>query len=315
MDLGKLASPGAIRMKAFPPGRRGVLIPLRDRRTAALGICLYTASKPAVIAGQVAAHWVTQTVGGWALPGRVESWQPPCEADEWRKLVQQWEDRLGPLDGVAAYRRRQQARSGLTLVVTRSGTPVAVVKMRDDAFSLDLEQRALAAVHVASPSSFRAPRPLGTGDVAGWHWAAQEAVFDRPHRPVLRAPRGLFDQVADVLTTVAPAGSGDGVPSHGDLTPWNLRRDSAGQIWLYDWEDCGMAPREADRAYFTATAAALGAGSMPSGLPAAAIAHCREVLQIRNVANPEGVELTCRMIAALDQAERLSANPGRIRGT
>ena len=45
--------------------------------------------------------------------------------------------------------------------------------------------------------------------------------------------------------------------AHGDVAPWNLRRDHRGQIWLIDWEDVGFAPHGADAGYLSLTAAAL----------------------------------------------------------
>ena len=287
-------------MKAFPPGRRGVLLPLDDRRTAALGICMYTASKPWVIALQVSAYWFSRALGPRLLPGRTEPWCPPAADEDWRDLIAAWTTATGRIDRLAVYQRRQHDRSGVTLLLTRDGGPTAVVKLRDEAGTLDQEQRALRAIETARPATFHAPRPLGGGRVGPWWWSAQQAVFRRPHRPVLRCDPALFDEVHHILAEVVrPVGAGFQA-AHGDLTPWNLRRDAGGQTWLFDWEDIVAAPPDTDRAYFAASAAALGAGPPPSGLPPAAVAYCRDLIRARSVTTRADAVLADGMLAALD---------------
>lgn len=324
MDLSGLSSAAPVRMKAFPPGRRGVLLPLDDRRTAALGICLYTASKPWVVALQKAAHLLVTLAGARALPGRAELWQPPCNGEEWQSLVASWHNVLGAFDGLTLYRRRQQARPGHTLLLTRQGDALALVKLRTDgADALDVEQAALAAVSRFRPRTFRAPRPLGAGGVGRLRWSAQEAVFSAPHQPVLRTSPELFDEVAACLVDLAsprPPGAdhpedsdSDLVTAHGDLTPWNLRRDRLGQVWLYDWEDVGPAPLDSDRAYFCATARPLGGAPMPGDLPVEGVEHCRRVIRERNSSNPEDAELMRCLMEALDEADGARRRVGDTR--
>lgn len=307
-------------MRAFPPGRRGVLIPLSDRSTAAAGICLYTASKPWVVGLQNGAFWLTRAFGARVWPGRAERWRPPCDDEQWAALVAQWERRLGPLTGFAAYRRRQAARTGITLLVTCDGRGVAVIKIRNEETGVELEQRVLRSLHHARPKSFRVPRALGSGGVGDLHWAAQECVFVRPHHAVLEAPQGLFAEVSALLRPVVDTGLNadaasdpDGlVPAHGDLTPWNLRRDHKGSIWLFDWEDVALAPSDADRTYFAATSFALKERPMPADLSAAVVAHWRSVLVDRVAGGTEDEERTVlRALEAADQA-RLATAP-RVR--
>ena len=310
-------------MKAFPPGRLGVLLPVDDRRTAALGICLYTASKPWVVTLQKAAHLLVSVTGARALPGRTQLWQPPCSADEWQCLVVAWHEALGPFDGLAFYRRRQQARSGLTLLLARQGKALALVKLRSEVEGgLDVEQAALAAVSRFRPTTFRAPRPLGQGAAGQLRWSAQEAVFSRPHQPVIRPAPELFEEVSACLRGLVPSRSlaadqpgiseSESVASHGDLTPWNLRRDRSGQTWLYDWEDVGPAPLDSDRAYFLATARALGGAPMPADLRAEAVEHCRTVVHDHDRSSPGDGPLVRPLLLALDEADdarRQAADP------
>jgi hypothetical protein len=293
--------PPPARLKAFPPGRRGVLLPYGDRRTAALGICLYTASKPWVVALQSAAYWYVRALGVRCLPGRSPAWAPPCDREEWSDLVQQWTRALGPIDGFAGYQRRQHDRPGLTLVATRSGAPLAVVKLREDRAGLDREQRALTAVGTSPWRTFRAPAALGLGHVGNWFWSAQQAVFTRPHRPVINPDPRLFEEVRAALSGIAETTSTDEAPAHRDLTPWNLRRDSRGNVWLFDWEDVGTAPTGSDRAYFLAAAAALGGDPLPDDVPGAAVAYCRSVIAARTLTTRSDAVLAAGMLAALDR--------------
>ena len=104
-------------MKAFPRQGSGVLLPLHDRRAAALGVTMYTACKPAVIRAQRVACTVIGLVGARVLPGRRELLELPCDLDEWTTMVRQWEHLVGPLGSVAVYRRRQVRRCGTQLLV------------------------------------------------------------------------------------------------------------------------------------------------------------------------------------------------------
>jgi hypothetical protein len=290
-------------MKAFPRQGSGVLLPLDDRRAAALGVTMYTACKPSVIRAQRVACTVIGLLGARVLPGRRELLDLPCDVDEWVALVRQWEDVVGPVGSVAVYRRRQVRRVGLTMIATRpDGSPAGVVKLRPSAGSLEREQEALAAVRDARPRTFRAPGPLGHGSHGEWWWSLQEAVFTRPHSPVFDPPAGLFDEVREIVAGFA--GPGDGTPAHGDVSPWNLRRDHRGAVWLYDWEDAGLLPPEADRTYFAVSAHVLGGRPVPEGLPREAIAHWREVMLERQRLKAAGVTLPDRTLAALDLAEQ-----------
>lgn len=300
-------------MRAFPPRRRGVLLPLNDRKTAAAGVAMYTATKGWVVRLQLLVYWFVSRFGARLLPGPTVHWQPPCTSDEWAALVVQWQAALGPLTGIAVYQRRQSSRAGLTFVTMRRGRAVAVVKLRADGGPLATEQRALAAVAGVGSHLFRAPNPLGSGQCGALTWTAQECVFRRPHRPVLDAPDALFDEVSRALQPVvgdpsnareSPPHHGASSPAHGDLTPWNLRMDESGRVWLFDWEDVGLAPAGSDRTYFRVTAAAMTGGSVPPDLPSAAVAHWRRVVQERLAGLPEDAELGCTLLRLLAQASR-----------
>lgn len=241
------------RAVAFPPGPSGVLLPIGSRRVAALGVPLYTASKRTVLAAQWGAWALTRVFGARILPGARE--------DVTIEPLNELQELLGPFADVALYRRRDGARAGWTFLAgPRSGGAPRLVKVRSDAAGLRREQEILTTVTSAAPSLFTVPRPVGFGTLAdGSGWSAQEVVFDAPHRPCLSLPPGFNGELQRVLERVradvaddADDTTGEWAPMHGDLTPWNLRRDRHGRLWLFDWEDLGLAPRGADEGYFHA---------------------------------------------------------------
>lgn len=303
MSLWFAAQPGAAYMKSFPGNKHGVLLPTNDRETAALGVCMYTACRPSVLLAQRAAFLAVRRFGTKILPTRAKPVELPADPGGRAELLSAWNELLGPIDNIALYQRRQAHRSGLTMLVTRRAEPVAIIKLRHSPHPLRREQEALQMLEAAQPRSFRSPRPLGSGLAGRWHWSAQEVVFNRPHRPAMEAPAGLFDEVSSLLSTLEPSPDG-AVPAHRDLTPWNLRRDHHGQIWLFDWEEWGAAPPDADRVYFSVSSRALGGPPVPAGLAREAIAYHRVIMAERMRIAERGVTLPGQIMAALDQAER-----------
>ncbi|QDP95173.1 phosphotransferase [Microlunatus elymi] len=234
----------------FPPGREVVLIPRNNRECAKRGLTLYTASSRRILGAQWAAWAWIQTLGPRTLPGRTARIDIP-ETAEISKALGFGRDGL---HSVAAFKRRD-GRSGETYVAVGSAGSL-LIKIRRTGESLALEQELLAAVQRQSPLAFSAPRPVDIGSLAdGRSWSAQEMVFAAPHRPSMRLSEGFESQLLAVLRShpglierVHP----DWVPAHGDLSPWNLRVDHRGKLWLFDWEDATVAPPGADRAYFEA---------------------------------------------------------------
>jgi len=227
---------------------------------------MYAASSPAILCAQWIAWGLIRTVGPWAIPGSRGTIELPEIAEITEALG------LGP-DGLsmAATYRRRDVRSGETFVATGSAGSL-MIKIRQSAAALDLEQRLLAAAAEVRPTTFNVPRPRGSGSLSdGRAWSAQEMVFTAPHRACLELPDGLEDELADVLGRVdglQPAEElaaeqpvpDELTPAHGDLSPWNLRRDHHGRLWLFDWEDAELAPPGADRAYFQAAAGVIKPG-------------------------------------------------------
>ena len=308
-DVDQQGVPSLGWMKSFPRPGAGVLLPVTDRRAAALGVTMYTASKPRVIAAQRIACTVIGLAGTRVLPGRRQLVELPCSPEEWTEMTRQWAALVGPVASFAVYRRREASRTGLTMIgVDARGRPLGVFKVRPTGGPLVAEQRALAAVHDAAPATFRAPRDLGSGSHGAWHWSIQETVFTRPHAPVFVPPPGIFDEIREIAGGLVEPGPG--VPAHGDVAPWNLRRDHRGQVWLYDWENVGRFPPEADRTYLAVSARVLHGTPLPSDLPDEAVGYWRHVWLDRQRWEADGDPLPDQMLEALDEAQRLHPSRG-----
>lgn len=300
-----------IMVREFPPRRRGVLVPIHHKGATLAGLSMYTASKHHIVALQKAAYSITRMFGPKVLPGRTFDWAPPLDADTWKSLLRTWREVLGPFDSFAVYQRRQSARVGLTLVVAHRSEPVAVIKVRDTNDGLSLEQGLLRAVGAATPQTFAVPRAMGEGAMGNVMWSAQSAVFRRPHSAVRNVPTGFWEDLNSVLAAIevelplSPLPVGPDLdarstlhPSHGDLTPWNLRRDHTGRVWLFDWEDACLAPVAADRAYFHGSLNAITRSPVPVDLPTGAIEYAARLFASRVAGHSEDAVIARRVAAA-----------------
>jgi hypothetical protein len=186
---------------------------------------------------------------------------------------------------------------------------VALVKCRRESSGIDAEQRALAGLQGRTVAGLHVPAPLGQGvSSGGVAWAAQEFVFRRPHRPVLALDQARLDALSGVIAE-ACAGLG-GIPpgddlelAHRDLTPWNLRRDHLGRIWLIDWEDVGWAPLGADAGYLALTSAALRRGDRAVTLEPRVADFWRARIRARVAAGHDS-PINAKMLRLLDGAGR-----------
>lgn len=282
-------------------GTRNVLVPARSRQGALAGISLITRSRPAALLAQWGLFCAVAALGPGILPGERVRWEPPGDSARWGDLVAS----LGTFDDLALYERPQASRTGLAALLLRQGRPVGFLKLRDDPAELDREHRAMTALAQARPETFRLPRVLDRGAAAGWHWMTMEAMPPRPAAPARRIalPRMSADIERCLEASLPrPHGTPDHWrPMHGDLTPWNLRRNGRGLPWLIDWEDAAWAPPGADQVYYAVTSAAvLGrrGGSPPEPGHAEAARFWLERLTARS-ADDHDAQLTARLAAEL----------------
>lgn len=248
----------------FPPHTQNILVPSGPRAASTRALTLYTACRAKPLTAQRALWALSWVTGARALPGRRESWEPPMGGDQFAQLRAQWSECVdnissrAEIDGIAVYNRVQGTREGIVLLVC-AGRGSMLVRLRSDGESMDLERRISVESQRRPVMTFRVPRLVGEGSTADWHWVGYEAISRAPHTPVLRMSDQLTDDITELVESVVPRP--DGIPghwrgSHGDLTPWNLRR-ARRTTWLIDWEDAEWAPPGSDAVYFAATTAAL----------------------------------------------------------
>lgn len=249
------------RFKTFPPGWNNIRVPTHRKEATLAGIATYG---PCARRGEWAqsAAWGLVTLGGpRLLPGRAAAWQPPIAPDHWQALLDELRAAAGPFDSHTVYERRDN-REGLLMLLLNGAASVGFVKARrGEAAGLDREEAALNLAESAAVRSFRTPRVLGSGSVAGWRYVVTSAMPPRMHRMPDGAPApAVLEDIAVALAGLdRPGGTPEGwKPSHGDFTPWNLRRIGDTTPWLIDWEDAGWAPPGADEVLYLASAYAIG---------------------------------------------------------
>lgn len=252
--------------RAFPPGRGNLKIPTSSRRAARAGLALYAPCRPTGRLARWVAWRMVDLFGTMALPGNSVEWVPPMEGEVWRALASEWTRFAGPFDGVAVHERIQASRRGFAALLLSDGHPVGFAKVRDgDDTPLLNEFRALTSVSSAEPRTFEVPRPVADGNVEGWHYLLSTALRPDLHR-MPDEPR-LLEIVNEIQSGLAALPRPAEIPQHwepmhGDFTPWNLRQQRNGNLFLIDWEDAGWAPPGADQVYYRGAERVLGRDSV-----------------------------------------------------
>lgn len=247
--------------KSFPPGLGQLQVPVSSKAAALAGISMYTPCRPkGRLAHRVA--WAGLSAFGPAvLPGRSCPLRLPVSADRWLALSEQWKEKISPFDDIVLYNRLQSNRPGFIALLLQAGNPVAFLKCHPSGGrELDIEAAAVNMACRAAPSEFTAPAVIGRTSAEGWDTLAFEPLPPRLHRPLRAFPAdALFDDIARCLHSLPrPAQTpSHWIPSHGDCTPWNLRRVSTGAVVLLDWERASLAPPGSDRVLYAATATAV----------------------------------------------------------
>jgi aminoglycoside phosphotransferase (APT) family kinase protein len=120
-------------------------------------------------------------------------------------------------------------------------------------------ERAMQALSIERPKSFRTPKLLDAGVVGGWSYVATEPIPPGPHRParLRRTDRRRIIEEIQARLKDAGIGEGDAVAVHGDFGPWNVRQLRSG-ITVIDWEELTTGPEKADEIWYLINTAVIG---------------------------------------------------------
>jgi hypothetical protein len=296
--------------KRWPPTRGALLLPADAREAAAAAVALEASCRPAaLLARRLGAGWI-ERVGAAAVPGPAAEWEPPLAPDEWDALLAALRDVAGPFGAFAVWERRQPRRRGFGLLLHGPRGPAAFVKLRPaPADGLRTERQVLERAGHDAAYAFRFPAVLGTGRAGAWRWVAI-SVIPPFHHPPADPKLGMVAADVQRLLRDLPRPPGTPphwLPMHGDLTPWNLREDAVGRLWLYDWERAAWAPPGADAVLYRASAAAIGLGPAATAMHACAewpeaAAFWAERMRSRDAAGRGERRLRRRMLALLGAA-------------
>lgn len=252
-----------MRYTAFPPGTENLLLPLRDRTSARIGIESYPACKRRSSVVAAVARQLVTIAGAWAVPGRRLHWAPPPDVQaELESFIRRSfpGGRVGPI-----ILRRPAHRPGFTVGVVDGSVIAGVCKIRPAADAgVSREIAALDLVARARPEEFRVPTVIDVAVSDGWTMLALSSPARGPHGVVHSSRVPAIAE--DVSRCLAGLESGEThhpewVPVHGDFTPWNLRSFGDGPV-LFDWENSGYGPVGSDLAWYDINAEAIG---LPGG--------------------------------------------------
>ena len=152
----------------------------------------------------------------------------------------------------------------------RDGTPRSFIRV-----TLSAVAALCPAQERGSRSGVAFPTRINSWGHGAWTVERTTVVLTDRHRPVqleMNQLLALIDDVQDVLRTPNPpeAHPSHWRPAHGDLTFWNIRRDTTGTTALIDWEQARWAPPHTDlvRYLFTAPHASHMIESVPQAIGA-----------------------------------------------
>ena len=247
-------SDGALRR--FPGSDRLLVDPSSGRRAAHAHVLAGASDWRRGVANRLGAL-VVAAAGPGRLPGApsVVDWLERTPAD----VVDEMADELPGLRLIGVALPRQSGRRRLSLLCRQAGTDV-IVKLGVDTpgASLETEADCLRMLGRSPLPGIATPDLLAAGTVGvdtdgePVGFVATSAVAISGQRPAIDAPLAMFER--DLAVRLAdlprPADTDDAaVPTHGDLTPWNLRRTARG-LALFDWESAGWRAPGSDLATY-----------------------------------------------------------------
>lgn len=168
------------------------------------------------------------------------SFAPPCGEDTLANLLLQLN--VPGRRSLVFYQRRGQFDHFAALIYS-SSRAFGFVQVRPEQERFPYPEVQMLA--------FRFPRAKGEVSLDGWHARLLELLpgFHRPYAWNSDVVPEVASQASRVLASVLPRPHGTPDhwrPIHGDLTPWNLRVDRRGRVWLIDWERSRFGPPLAD---------------------------------------------------------------------
>lgn len=255
-------TPGEMRQHTvFPPGREGLRVPVRDRRSALAGLAMGSPSSKRAEFAHTLAWWGVRILGPRVLPGPRATWEPAIDMDVWDRILTGVEATVGRWDDMAVYERRE-GRKGFLFAPLSDGRPLAVVRIGavgDEGVAHEVA--ALDRLEQYRPATFIIPHVLSVGEADGWTYAVLTSLDLGRHRMLpIHPANAVVDEIqASLVTLPRPdAMPNHWVPAHGDFAPWNFRTSRKLIPALLDWETSGWAPPGADKVYYWISAQAIG---------------------------------------------------------
>ncbi len=256
-------------LKAYPAGWSRLGVPMAGRRAALAGIALYAPSRRRSELFRDLSMLAVAVLGPRCLPGPTSTWVCPIEHDLWDELEGRISGLVGPWDAIAVY-GRSGGRSGFTMAVIAKGRQRAMMRVEaSEAGGVEIEARALRQLAVARPESFVYPELLEVGEMGRWSYGITAPIVMGAHRMAVGPDLGtICGELSAAVTPPERAATvpQHWVPSHGDLTPWNLRARRVGSPALLDWESVTWAPPGADSALYVISSAAIGRHRRPEAI-------------------------------------------------
>lgn len=251
------------RYRRFPPGIGNILVPLDDRRAALAALSLYSPC----LQSRVIAHRLTwqavRSFGAWAVPGQTITNLSEVDAAGLEESAEEVKSMHGPIDSVIVYVARDPLVRTWSFLLLRAGMPSLWVKRRDATESARLHHEANALRLTANyPTPFQHPHVVDVSETTNHAYLTTTSLPLTIRKPAAVSDLGSLTESISAALRGLPKPSDcppEWRPSHGDLTPWNLRASHArSHVVLVDWEDAKWAPPGADLVLYRVTSTVLG---------------------------------------------------------
>jgi len=180
-----------------------------------------------------------------------QGFEVPCGWDVWQMLRDFVEDELPNAVEWSFYRSPWRAERFSAFAFDRSG--------RATAFAQVQPSEDITFHPTGTAAAFRVPALVRTVRELRWTLRLFEPLPPY-HSPVAwehHRINAISEQVPSLLAGQVPRPPDlpvHWVPIHGDMTPWNLRVDVRGRLWLTDWESATWGPPAADLVRFALSA-------------------------------------------------------------